>query len=414
MVRYFTDRPRWALPLVLSCVFIGTVSDPWFDAAFTVPAVLLAWRSAKWFQTDADTRRALLKGLIITYVSGRLAYFGLELLHMVPGRSFNLASPAAMVHHLVLLIKSVALLLQFYPLPTSLASWVVWWLYAASLVAVLIMGVMAARRLQPLAGRQPSSRILAGFAGLSIGVIAAAFVLTGFAQGMIASRFLTNIFYLSVAVFVAVGAALWPAKSSVTKPLLGMVLAGYVILGTAAVSQAGWRDTADWAGTHQLSKWLIAHDYKNGYGQYFEVNTSLLSIASNEKIIARPLSCNMGYLIPRLSSGDNQFWFATAPLPSHRGSQFVAFDENDAKWQSCAIKDFGKPDQKIRRGTLNIWVYRHDLSQQLILAQSDFRHKWTLMNIARNRAAITRIAHTIGISPSPAQQAYSWLLAVTA
>ncbi|MHB1737798.1 MAG: hypothetical protein ACYCQM_14755 [Acidithiobacillus sp.] len=103
LIRYFTDRPGWALPLLLVCVGVGTISDPWFDAAFTAPVLLLAWKSPKWFQTDKATRRALIKAVIITYIAGRIAYFGLELLHMVPGRGIGFASLSAMLHHLVLL-----------------------------------------------------------------------------------------------------------------------------------------------------------------------------------------------------------------------------------------------------------------------------------------------------------------------
>ena len=404
LIRYFTDRPKWALPLVLACVFVGTVSDPWFDAAFTAPVLLLAWKSPKWFQADKTMRHPLTKSVIIIYIMGRITYFGLELLHMAPGRGIGFASPSAMIHHLLLLAKSTGILLQFYPFPSNLLGWVLWSTYIIGLCGVVTLSFQARRE------NSPAVRILLVFSRLSIGIIAAAYVLTNFAHSLWAARFLVNVFYLAIAALVTFGAVHWFTSSTLTKLLLGVTLIGYVMLGLTTIDRADWRYTPNWAGTHKLSKWLIAHNYKNGYGQYFEANTPLLGVASNEKIIARPLSCNMGYLIPRLASGDDQFWFATAPLPSHRGSQFVAFDENDAKWQNCAIRDFGKPDQKFRHGALNIWVYRHDLSQQLILEQSAFRHKWTLMNIARNRQAIANIGKTLDISSAWAQSAYTWLL----
>ena len=73
-------------------------------------------------------------------------------------------------------------------------------------------------------------------------------------------------------------------------------------------------------------------------------------------------------------------------------------------------KSFGNPAMKFKHGALTIWVYRHDLSRQLIMAQDDFKHKWLLMNIANNRKAITKVGTTLGISSRWAQNAYTWLL----
>jgi hypothetical protein len=118
----------------------------------------------------------------------------------------------------------------------------------------------------------------------------------------------------------------------------------------------------------------------------------------------------MGYLIPRLSSGDDQFWFGAAALPSSQESQFVVFDQADHKWARCTIKSFGNPAMKLKHGALDIWVYRHDLSQQLIMAHDDFKHKWMLMNVANNRKAITKVGTALGINSLWAQNAYTWLL----
>ncbi|MDD2257373.1 MAG: hypothetical protein PHI57_09725, partial [Bacteroidales bacterium] len=168
LIRYFTDRPKWALPLVLACVFVGTVSDPWFDAAFTAPLLLLAWRSPAWFHADKTTRRALIKTVIITYIAGRITYFGLELLHMVPGRGIGFASPSAMLHHLVLLAKSTGILLQFYPFPSGDLAWVLflWGIYLISLCGVVILSFQARRQVSP------AIKVLLAFSGLSIGIIA--------------------------------------------------------------------------------------------------------------------------------------------------------------------------------------------------------------------------------------------------
>ncbi len=404
LIRYFTDRPPWALPLLLACVGVGTISDPWFDAAFTVPALLLAWKSPKWFLSEKSDRRILIKSIVITYISGRIVYFGLELLHMVPGRSIGFASPPAMLHHLVLLAKGVGLFLQLYPFPNGMLWWAIWGAYFASIFGSTILLFNK---------KQISSRdvkMLLAFSGLSIGTISAAFILTNFANGIWASRFLVNIFYLLIAVFATLSAVSWHSSGKLKKILLLIVLIGYVALGLSAIVQTNWRYKPDWSGAHSLVIWLAKHNLYHGYGQYFEANAPLLSIASSERISARPLSCNMGYLIPRLSSGDDQFWFDTTSMTKRQETQFVVFDQSDTKWKGCTIKSFGNPSIKLKHGTLSVWVYNHNLSGKLIKSQNEFNNKWSLMNIKNNRKAINKVGRALGVNPEWAQHTYTWLL----
>jgi hypothetical protein len=267
LIRYFTDRPKWALPILLICVFIGTVSDPWFDAAFTVPILLLAWKSPKWFQTGKAVRHTLIKSVIITYIIGRLVYFSLELLHMVPGRSIGFASPPAMLHHLALFAKSAGILLQLYPFPSCELARMFWGVYLVGLCGVVILSFQARRQVSP------AVKVLLTFSGLSIGIIATAFVLTNFAGGIWASRFLVNIFYLDIVALVSFGSVRWFVGNNLTKLLLLITFTGYVMFGLAAIDRTNWRYTSNWSGSHSLAKWLIAHNIYNGYGQYFGSST---------------------------------------------------------------------------------------------------------------------------------------------
>jgi hypothetical protein len=252
--------------------------------------------------------------------------------------------------------------------------------------------------------------VLLTFSGLSIGIISTAFVLTNFAGGIWASRFLVNVFYLDIVALVSFGSVRWFAGNNLTKLLLLITFTGYVMFGLAAIDRTSWRYTSNWSGSHSLAKWLIAHNIYSGYGQYFEAGVPILNIVSNGKITARPLSCNMGYLVPRLSSGDDQFWFGSATLPNRQEPQFVAFDQTNHEWANCTINTFGIPAMKLKHGVLDVWVYRHNLSQRLIKARDDFKHKWILMNIANNRKAITKVGTTLGISSWWAQNVYTWLL----
>jgi hypothetical protein len=405
LIRYFTDRPRWALPLLLVCVGVGTISDPWFDAAFTAPILLLAWKSPKWFQTDKTTQSALIKSIIITYIAGRIAYFGLELLHMVPGRSIGFASLSAMLHHLVLLAKSTGMLLQLYPFPSGELVWMLWSVYLVALCSAVILAF------QPRQQISLAVKVLLAFSGLSTGIIATAFVLTNFANGIWASRFLINFFYLFIAAFVAFSAAAWPTSGYLLKFLLLTSLIGYIAFWISAIHHTNWRYTTNWGGARSLATWLVENDLHNGYGQYFDANTPILNIASHHKITARPLSCNMGYLIPRLSSGDDQFWFDKSALSGLDTPQFILFDKTDRRWTRCATTTFGPPDEKLKYHSFDVWIYHHSLSQKLMVAQQRFKDKWELINTANNRKAITKVGETLGISSEWAQNTYTWLLA---
>lgn len=394
---------NWDLALLLACVFIGTVSDPWFDAAFTAPALILAWRSSKWFQADESTRMSLIKGLIITYIAGRATYFCLELIHMVPASNISFASPAAMKQHLLLLVKSMALFLQLYPVPNSILMWGVWIIYAVAIGWVSVLGARTAARMSL------SERVLLRLCGLSIAVISIAFVVTGFAQGIFSARFLINSFYLYIVMFAVLSTSLWKSGIRWARQSLILVMAGYTILGLGAINQTGWRYNPELGDIPALAHWLQLHNLRYGFGQYFGANAPLLPIVSDSEVIARPLSCNMGYLIPRLSSGDDQFWFGTQ-IPSNHGSQFVLFESDNSSWPTCATKDFGAPNKKYRFNSWSILVYNHNLMPQVLQSYKAFGNAWEKMNISRNRKGIEKVSQALGINPAGLQNAYTWLL----
>ncbi|MBU2836858.1 hypothetical protein HF673_14070 [Acidithiobacillus thiooxidans] len=404
LIRYLSDRPNWALPLILMCVAVGTISDPWFEAAFTVPVLLIAWKAPRWFQTDKTTRRTLVKSLIITYIAGRITYFGLELLHMVPGQGLGIASFPEMFQHIKLLAQGVGVLVQLYPLPKNNYIWSIWVIYFISLCSIIIFSWLSIKNVNT------RTKILVSFSGISIGIIVSAFIITNFAGGLWASRFLINLFYLIIVIITSITASFWLKKDNKIKILYWLTLLGYTLLAMHAINHANWRYKSNWNGTDSLSRWLIKHDFYNGYGQYFDVNSPLLNIVSSGKITARPLSCNMGYLIPRLSSSDDQFWFGQKPLAQYNKLEFIAFNKTSQRWNKCAIKTFGKPYQVLFYRSLKIFIYNRNLSSQLNKGYRSFQSHWKLINIANNRTAINKVGKTLGVNSEWAQYTYTWLL----
>lgn len=401
LVRYITARPRWALPVVLGCVFVGTVSDPWFDAAFTAPAAILAWKSVQWFGMDPAGRRRLITGLVVSYVSGRLGYAGLELLHMVPGRSLTIASPEAMVYHFQLFLRSLGLLLQLYPVPAGYRLWV--WLFY-----IFIFGIFAFSAIRKSCRQTPAAQVLLFFCGFSVGVIGAAFVLTGFASGMGSSRFLENVYYLSLIGIVAAGLKLWQSGSGFQKALPFLFFLSFLTLSITAGSQSGWRYHPDWGRSSNLAGFLEKKDLHYGYGTYFSSGSPLFSIFSNGKVTSRPISCNNGFMVPRLSSADYQFWFKMQTLHGSN-KNFVIFPR-DKNWKNCTMKAFGIPDEKFFHDGFNVYVYQKPLIEPLLASKGEFDRSWERNNIRRNRRGIQEAGKVLGIQTRWIQSAYSWLL----
>lgn len=336
--------------MVLICVAVGTISDPWFEAAFTVPALLIAWKAPRWFQTDKTTRKTLVKSIIITYIAGRITYFGLELLHIVPGQGFGIASLPEMLQHIKLLAQGVGLLVQLYPLPKNNYIWLIWGFYFISLCGVTIFSLLSIKNVEK------RTKILVSFSGISIGIIVSAFIITNFAVGLISSRFLINLFYLIIVIIISLAAKIRFNNDVKIKSILWFALLGYILIALHGIIHANWRYTADWNGTKNLAIQLNKYNIYNGYGQYFGANAPLLKIVSNGKITARPLNCNLGYLTPRLASGDDQYWFGKRSFPNSQKKQFLIFSSLDYKrWETCIDNTFGEPNVKLKYRSLDIW-----------------------------------------------------------
>lgn len=402
MVRYLADRPRWALPIVSLCIIVGTVSDPWFDAAFTVPAFILAWLSGRLFGTDRMLRRTLLKGIVYSYILGRVAYFCGELIGMLPSRGgFSLATFLQMAGHVWILAKTVALYFQLYPAPQSPWLWIVWIVSVVSIGMVILLGLKPAYR------KNDVTKVMLSFFALSFLAIASAFIMTTYAVGLGSSRFIVNIFYLGIAVIVVASASLWKSQKGIKRVVVVMAISGYLLLGVVGVVQTGWRLTADWGATAKLAEFLAAHHLRNGYGEYWNTgNAWSLDILTRENIIVHALSPNMGFLWPR-DAAQSSFW--NKPSHSFEPTFFIS-DASDPGYNKATIKTFGIPETILHFENDSIYLYDHDLSGDLVLAMRNGWARWNSMNNARNRAAINRACSFLHVDSRWAQNSYSWLM----
>lgn len=400
IVKYFKDQSIWSLPVILFCVFVGTVSDPWFGAAFSVPLLILFWKSPKWIGIAKQERRYLIKYLIITYISARIVYFILEIFKIVPGHSLGFASPSLYLYHLELLLKSLGIFFFLYPFHASF----ILILYLSSIFVTI--GLILTTKTRTTNYLKASNIFIA----LSAGIIIAAFILTSFADGIISARFLINIFYFFIVIFVVNIAIKWSHFKKVFRIFPVIVFACYFFIALTTTYHNKVLYSANWNGTKSLVEWLYKNNLKNGFGEYFRTNSPSFEIASHGKVKARPLSCNMGYLIPRLSSGDDQYWFGENSLHSREKANFLIFENPGVKWKNCAESTFGKPHTKLQHGNFNIWIYHDDLAKKLYISYGKFKYHWALKNIENNRKSINKVGKNLGIHSAWAQNAYTWLL----
>lgn len=401
LIRYFTNRPSLSIPIVSLCIIVGTVSDPWFAAAFTVPAFILAWFSKRLFDIDKPSRKRMLKGIAYSYVIGKLLYFIGELAGMLPSDGLSFATFPQIINHVGLLAESIALYFQGYPAPSNHILQAILVLYMISMAIVMILGTNAAY----LTNKE--TKILLVFSVLSTIMIASAFIFTAYADGIGSSRFIVNIFYIGILWIMIAAATLWNSQKAIARIFVAMAIGGYFLLGIASIAEAGWRYSANWGSTKKLAVFLADHHLYNGYTEYWNtINAWSLDISTRNAVVLHALSPNMGVLWPRVAA-QSSLW--NKPTDGFQPTFFI-FDAAEPGYKVATMKTFGKPQQVLYFERNSIYIYNHDLSDQLASAMEKGLNRWNIMNNARNIKAIIKVGETLGVGTMWAQNAYSWMV----
>ena len=152
--------------------------------------------------------------------------------------------------------------------------------------------------------------------------------------------------YASVAVVLAVLAALLPLSAAATRPSAGPAI------GPAPFD--GWSTP-----TGPLTAWLEAHRYAYGLGGYW--NSSIVSLQSGDRVQVRAISIGLGrhgWFAQEPNWETNDLWFD----PALHDATFVVADPKIA-WSSPADYEatFGKPVATYRVGRWVILDYRENL-----------------------------------------------------
>ncbi|WMT46625.1 MAG: hypothetical protein RE468_12135 [Acidithiobacillus caldus] len=406
LIRYMS-RQSDSLSLVIIAVFIGTVSDPWFTAAFTIPAFIISWKSMQWFRIEPSLRSLMISAILIPFAIGEAVSTILHHLGVFLPNGDLVAPPALLVRHLIILGKSLLLMFSFTPIPKGFL-YILWIIYVFAMIVAFIL-------LKSIPVGDDIERLSLRFFVLSILVIIIAFIFTGFAQDIGAARFLVNVYYSVIVIISILVHRLWSNIISWKRAIIilpSIVLLCYVVLTAHLIVDNGIRYnvSAREKNIFALEKFLERKGLYYGFGPYFQnVNTMLLNVVSGGHIVAVPVSCDMGYATPFFGGGGNRLWLSQSK--EFYQSEFFVFDSKDIRYKRCAEKNFGNYNKIYHLNDWTILEYHKNLAPTLLENVERKNKKWVEYNINRNMIGIIKVCDKLRMNNCWIKSAYSWLLA---
>ncbi len=369
-------------------VFLAGVSDPWFNAACTLPIVmvLLALCIKK-----RQYRRPALNLLLGTMTGWALAYTrGLGLLSFSPKNSFHLISSwgqfMANAH------TYLAALGVFFPV---LRTWA--WNHMAGAVFAIISLFLAFHLVRHLAGHaitlSARQAMITGFFLVSILVMSAAFLILAVDRGDY--RYLVNIYYGLLALGVFIFAWQWRAMPVFSRWAVCLWVFIFIAAG-AASGPAAWENRVEINdnGALALAGFLEQNDLHYGYGDYWAAPANTISWISGYRVVVRPVSLEYDpganpamplFFMPRRHE-ISAAWFGPGNSANQRrfflilgmnGRPFEVVSKENVIGQfnyysllALAEEQFGRPDETLAFENHIILVWDHPIVQALPQAAS--------------------------------------------
>ncbi len=363
-------RWRW-LALATAALVVAGASDPWTEAAFTLPLGCAAvWRIAD--AGHAGRQRAAVALAIA--IAGTLAVihtrlFGL--LDFVPPTSITFASGADRVHAADMLGRLGAMWFNFLPGRDAAYLWNPGMAEVVANTTLLLLGAGAAAA---LAVRQLGQRTafdtlwLAGTASCIVTV--AAFVVLDTPKSIQTGRYFMAAYVFGVMLFAASLGRAWDslpraarlaaAAYSVLLPIAGLA-SGPGFWQTASLHMPG-------RGVPQFAAFLQAHGLHYGYGTYWGTQASAVGWMTRGAVVVRPVAFDpaTGRVSPRYGQTSPQ-WYTQADVPPGQHKAFLAITPGDdgcpdiVACTSAAERQFGPPQGLLQYGDAAILVWDYPL-----------------------------------------------------
>ncbi len=365
------DRQR---PVLLAaagiCLFVAAVSDPWADAAFMIPMLLAAL--ALIVIGRPDRRRPLIAIIAMLLIAGLLVQTQLfGALGFLPGVSHSVATLPQMIANAEFAARYIAVFFNILPGlltesgPTPATAVVV----DECVVFFAIVLLCAFRLIRNFSATSTRRQFIALTALASIFVMLAALVVTGFQQGMVTGRYMSNLF---VFLPLLIGAS--PIASDVHARFdrnLVALLAGLFMISGVVSNRMVWNDrmpTTGLNGVPQLETFLAARHITFGYGPYWWTQANATGWVTHGKLTIRPIDCNPSegkfvpkpvqtlpnwYTKPAIAREPSRMALILSPSPGDCGAATTCL--------AAATAQFGPPAQIVPYGPLTVLIYNHHL-----------------------------------------------------
>lgn len=367
---FWLNRRRLGWLLASSmCLLVGSLSDPWTDAAFLVP-MFLASILVSATEKQKETRWSFIAVAFSTMIVGLLAHSKLlGVFAFLPSPPHQFMSLPVMRRNLVYMFRYIAVFFNVIP------GLIVRRGQHASVIALmldcgaffLVTSICIFRLVRLFETISPRRRFLALTALFSFGVMAAALVLTGHIVAMVTTRYFANFF-----VFLPILAAAAPIGTprAATMDAIGATLLGILFVVSGMISNKGyWSLSAPQVrlnGIPALAHFLAGHDLTYGYGPYWETEANAFEWVTRGKITIRPVNFDTaaGRFIPK-NAQTLPLWYVPDGIlntPKHMFLIVMADGSTCGTHVACiaaARAQFGKASQILHYESFYILVYNH-------------------------------------------------------
>jgi len=367
-VLWVKSRRLFLLGFVLLLSILAGVSDPWLLPTYILPIGIVSLLAV--FVCKRDGNQAVYVKLFATIL---LAGFSIKTqcfgaFSFLPSFSFHFANFAGMRNNAFYFVRCLAGLFLVGP-GNGVGSFIASLVSTLALLALMLGAVLLVARNQPL--KRPVAWVGLSAILLSMGGIAAAFILSNVLADDGGGRFLINWLYLAP-VLIAVALELnWDKASKFFKSAAVAATALFVLSGVSSNYQS--LSTPGLAFNtkcfDEFTNFLGHNGLNYGYGAYEVALASPVSLFSNPRIIIRPVrfSKTTGYMAKGSGVSFSDNWYGAEAAPRDQREYFVVAkndgqDSLDAKFYVDSLtRQFGPPSRTLEYNGSPILVWNHPL-----------------------------------------------------
>ena len=348
-------------------VFISAVSDPWAGVGIAGPLILVAIAMAWAHRGLRLGRNAAVLALAsaLGLAAARTRLFGL--LDFLPRSHFEFAGGQEMLGNLYWASKSLAAIFDI--LPGDAGSGTAGLLNLAAIFLLLVVAVVLGGRVirQSSLGRQ----LVLGVSLLSIGAMAALFIVGRWDGSLAVGRFFPNLYFLGGLLITIVAAERWPSWRWPPKLAVGAYAGLFIVTGLLSQPLA-WSGRAPPPSPDEaleLTDVLQAHGLSYGYGVFWGARALVTDALTDGRVIIRPVSFRDGN-VRRRPAETSSNWYTTAdgpPIP--RPFVVIRSDGEECPSVSACVaiaeRQFGAAAERLVWRDAVILVWPHSIATEI-------------------------------------------------